>query len=183
MNYREATINDVQEIARLHAESWRNSYRGMLSDEFLDKEVVENRFAVWKSRLDGLNERQFVLVAEENDRIDGFVCLFLHEDDKWGALLDNLHVRLEKQGRGLGKELMYRTGCWIQQNDPQSALYLWVFASNTPARRFYERLGGQVAGEKMGRKFGDKPVRTMRYVWYDVGVLLKSFTPLSHLEQ
>lgn len=165
----------MQEIALLHAQSWRNSYRGMLSDQFLDREVVENRLEVWKRRLDCPREGQFVLVAEENHTIDGFICVFLDYHDKWGALLDNLHVRLEKQGRGLGKELMYRTGCWMQENDSQSGLYLWVFASNTPARRFYERLGGQVAGEKMEYEFGDKPVRALRYVWHDVDQLMTYF--------
>ena len=175
MNYRHATRDDGQEIALLHAQSWRNSYRGMLSDKFLDREVVENRLEVWNRRLDSPREGQFVLVAEENNRIDGFICVFLDDHDKWGALLDNLHVRQEKQGRGLGKELMYRIGSWMQENDPKSGLYLWVFASNTPARGFYERLGGQIAGEKMEYEFGDKPVRALRYVWHDVDRLMTHF--------
>lgn len=173
MNYRQATRDDLQQIALLHAESWRNSYQGMLSDEFLDRDVVENRLAVWKSRLESPVEGQFVLVAEDNNRIDGFICVLTDYHERWGALLDNLHVRQERQGQGLGKELMYSTGSWMQKNHPQSALYLWVFASNQPARRFYERLGGQMAGEKMEDQFGDKPVRALRYVWHDLDPLMK----------
>ncbi|MGB0384214.1 MAG: GNAT family N-acetyltransferase [Ardenticatenaceae bacterium] len=176
MNYRRATPADVQQIALLHAESWRNSYRGMLSDEFLDREVVENRLAVWRSRLDSPVEGQFVLVAEENQRIDGFICVFGNYDDKFGALLDNLHIRPDKQRRGLGKELMSRTASWMEETYPESGLYLWVFASNEPAIRFYERLGAQMAGEKIEDEFGDKPVRALRYVWTDVERLMKHFT-------
>ncbi len=168
MNYRQATPDDVEQIAMLHAESWRKSYRGMLSDDFLDREVVANRLAVWRNRLDSPVKGQFVLVAEENKRLCGFVCLFANYDENVGALLDNLHVRLEQQGRGLGKALMSRSGAWLQENYPQSGLYLWVFANNEPARRFYERLGGQMAGQKMEDEFGEKPVRALRYVWHDV---------------
>ena len=175
MNYRKATPADVQQIALLHAESWRNSYRGMLSDEFLDREVVENRLEVWRSRLDSPVEGQFVLVAEENQKLCGFVCVFGNYDENFGALLDNLHIRLDKQRRGLGKELMYRTASWMEETYPQSGLYLWVFASNKPARRFYERLGAQMAGEKIEDEFGDKPVRALRYVWTDVDRLMKHF--------
>lgn len=173
MNYRPATPEDVTPLALLHAESWRNSYRGMLSDDFLDREVVANRLGVWRSRLDSPLKGQFVLLAEEQKRLCGFVCLFANVDEQWGALLDNLHVRLEQQGRGLGKALMYRTALWLKENYAQSGLYLWVFANNQPAIRFYERLGGQMAGEKIENEFGEKPVRALRYVWHDVEQLMK----------
>ncbi len=175
MNYRHATIDDIQQIAELHALSWRNSYRGMLSDDFLDREVSDNRLAVWKSRLETPNVEQFVLVAEENKRIDGFVCVFPRHHDKWGALLDNLHVRQERQGQGLGKDLMSRTGSWMQTHHPDSALYLWVFDANQQAIRFYERLGGQLVGEKREAKFGNKPVRALRYAWHDSRQLIYSY--------
>jgi len=33
---RPALPNDAAEIARVHVDSWRSSYRGLLADEFLD---------------------------------------------------------------------------------------------------------------------------------------------------
>jgi hypothetical protein len=43
MTYREATANDAEKIAALHARYWQIHYRGILSDAFLDGEVEENR--------------------------------------------------------------------------------------------------------------------------------------------
>lgn len=40
---RQATIKDVAVIAELHAASWRQSYRGVLSDEYLARDVVADR--------------------------------------------------------------------------------------------------------------------------------------------
>lgn len=170
--YREATGDDVMQITLLHAESWRNSYRGMLSDHFLDHEVVADRRAVWAQRLGAPVAGQWVCVAEEGQSIVGFICLFAHDDAQHGVLLDNLHIRSAHQGRGLGQALMRHAARWVQATVSDSGLYLWVFAANQPARKFYERLGGQVAGEKTETNFGDQPVAAVRYVWADVTPLL-----------
>lgn len=170
--YREATGDDALQIALLHAESWRNSYRGMLRDHFLDQEVVADRRAVWAQRLGAPVAGQWVLVAEEGQTIVGFICLFAHADTQHGVLLDNLHIRAAHQGRGLGQALMRHAARWVQATVPGSGLYLWVFAANQPARKFYERLGGQVAGEKLETEFGEQPVAAVRYVWVDVTTLL-----------
>ena len=63
MNYRIATKSDAERIARLHADSWRRTYRGLLQDEFLDGDVVTNRLAVWNDRLGNERTNQFVLIA------------------------------------------------------------------------------------------------------------------------
>lgn len=171
MQFREANAADAQAIALLHAESWRHSYRGMLSDQFLDEEVVDDRFAIWQKRLTMPVEGQFVLLAEAEKQLHGFACLFTNADEQYGAVLDNLHIRQASQGQGLGKILMRKTAVWLQTHHPQSSLHLWVFAPNQQAIRFYERLGGRLEGEKMETSFGKQPVRSLRYVWDDLSVI------------
>jgi hypothetical protein len=51
VQYRPATERDIAAIAALHADSWRRNYRGAYSDEFLDRDVFEDRRAVWSERL------------------------------------------------------------------------------------------------------------------------------------
>ncbi|MEM7113652.1 MAG: GNAT family N-acetyltransferase [Chloroflexota bacterium] len=165
ITFRRAEASDAPQIAKLHATSWRNSYRGMLSDRFLDEEVVADRLAVWQKRLHNPPPSQFVLLAERDQMLLGFLGLFAAAHPRWGALLDNLHVRQEAQGQGLGKRLMQETVVWIEANYPDAGLYLWVFASNGQAIRFYEKLGGRLVDEKVETEFGEKPVRSLRYVW------------------
>lgn len=172
ISFRPAVANDAQQIALLHAASWRHSYRGMLSDTFLAKEVVSDRLAVWQERFQTPEAGQFVLLAEEGHQLQGFICLFANANTQYGALLDNLHIRRECQGQGIGKLLLQKTAVWLHHQHPHSGLYLWVFAANVQAIRFYERLGGQLADEKMEMDFGDKPVRSLRYVWKDVASIL-----------
>lgn len=139
--YREARYEDAMAIATLHADSWRVAYRGAYRDEFLDGEVVQDRIDVWENRLSAPPPNQFVVIAEEEGRIVGFVCAYGGEDARWGTLLDNLHVRRERHRHGTGTGLVSRVATWCRANYPDCGLYLWVLEQNDRARRFYERLG------------------------------------------
>ena len=65
MEYRPATPDDAAAIAKLHADSWRVAYRGMLSDEYLNGPVFDERLAVWTQFLQEHPPR--VLVVEMPD--------------------------------------------------------------------------------------------------------------------
>src|SRR5688500_9922422 len=103
---REANAGDAEAIAALHTDSWRRTYRGMMTDAFLDGGALENRRRVWKERLGRPDQSQFVCVAEAPDRIIGFTCVFVDEDPVWGSSIDNLHVATGMHRRGIGAALM-----------------------------------------------------------------------------
>jgi hypothetical protein len=73
---RDATIADAERIALLHTDSWRGSYRGMMTDAFLDGAALENRCQVWHERLRGSRADQYVRVAEDASTLIAFVCAF-----------------------------------------------------------------------------------------------------------
>lgn len=50
VRYRVAHPADADAIAGLHAASWRENYRGILSDAFLDGEVEADRAALRQER-------------------------------------------------------------------------------------------------------------------------------------
>jgi hypothetical protein len=43
MRIRQATIDDVPGIAHVHVASWKSTYKGIISDEYLSKLSVESR--------------------------------------------------------------------------------------------------------------------------------------------
>ena len=173
MKLRPAQSSDYTAIARLHAESWRHAYRGILSDQFLDHDVHRERTELWQQRLGSPAGNQRVIVATTDEQIMGFACIFLDDDPVYGTLLDNLHVSLQRQRTGMGKLLMQDCARIIQQEAVHQKLYLWVYESNTNARGMYERLGGQHA-ETVEKVNEDGTVaRACRYVWEDVASLIK----------
>jgi GNAT superfamily N-acetyltransferase len=145
MRLRHAQRADREAIARLHAESWRSAYRGILADEFLDNQVFEERLTAWRRRLAGKDvETRLVLLAEEAQVLRGFVCVLLDADPARGPLLDNLHVVPGAQGRGLGHTLIACAARWVSESRPHSPMHLWVLEANSRARDFYDKLGGVV---------------------------------------
>src|ERR1700678_3784517 len=46
-----AQQEDSVAIAAVHAASWRGSYRGILSDEYLNEKLESERLSIWKRRL------------------------------------------------------------------------------------------------------------------------------------
>ncbi len=141
ITYHHAEKKDASTIGQLHAQSWQNSYRGILTDHYLDHEVENDLEKKWKKRFIKANPKQFTLLAEENDEPLGFVCTLLDEHPEWGALLDNLHVLAGNQGKGIGAYLLYASAKWVYQQNPNSEMYLYVYVDN-PSKHFYKRVGG-----------------------------------------
>jgi ribosomal protein S18 acetylase RimI-like enzyme len=163
MNFRLATAQDIESIALLHAQSWQKHYRGIFLDNFLASEVISNRLAVWQARLSQSIDNQLVIIAEQNQQIQGFVCVLVDEEDEWGALVDNLHTR--EQGKGLGKILLSLAAKWVQENYPNSQLYLWVLEENHAARGFYDKLGGENIERVWEENPGGGYAYILRYSW------------------
>ena len=171
--YREATAKDVEAIAALHADSWRRHYRGAYSDAFLDNEVFADRLQIWTDRLhqpDRSNES--TIIAERDGAVVGFAHTILNQNQEWGALLDNLHVRHDLKGGGIGTCLMAETARALIKRAPSSGLYLWVLEGNKAAQAFYQARGGKRVGSKTSDAPGGGTIFAFRYVWPDPTVLL-----------
>src|SRR5688500_5647616 len=103
---RPATGRDADVIARMHARSWRATYRGLLSDAYLDHNVDEERHRAWRDRFDMLTPDAFAaFLAEDESGAIGFVALLMRSQPT-GVHLENLHVVPDRQRRGVGRRLM-----------------------------------------------------------------------------
>ena len=167
-----AQQEDSVAIAAVHAASWRGSYRGILSDKYLNDELESERLSIWKRRLGFPKKNQYVTVAEQESQIVGFACAFGAEDELLGTMLDNLHVSTSQKGKGIGRKLVRDIAFWCDRSYPSKGLYLWVFEQNIPARRFYELLEGVVVGEAHWSAPDGTVVKEIRYAWKNITELI-----------
>ena len=168
MDFRVATFEDRDNIADLHAQSWRETYRGIFSDDFLNEAVWHDRKKAWSDRLSKPKSSQFVLIAEENDSLCGFICAYGNEHHEWGTLIDNLHVKEACKGRGIGKRLMSMVAEWSRQIYPGKGMYLEVLEANVAARRFYDALGAINQETKLWQPPDGGQVKELLYVWVNI---------------
>lgn len=138
-----------------------------MPDPFLDTEAIEHRRAAWRERLAIDNDRRWLLTAhsEHDAHLLGFACVELDAEPEFGALLDNLHVRPDMKGQGIGRMLFDAAREWSFEQLGHRALHLWVIEANVEACRFYDRIGGAVADRKIKDVVGVVTVPVLRYVW------------------
>jgi GNAT superfamily N-acetyltransferase len=167
---RKANGMDAAKIAELHALSWLSTYRGILPDSYLDNDLFAERNSYWVHKLKTLTENDFVLLAEEGAIAIGFIAVLDRPEAGCDAFIDNLHVRKEFKGKGIGRALM-KEGARLLRESKRNSAYLWVLDGNTAAGRFYLSRGAEISDTSVA-KFGGKEVQQTRYVWNDLTSLL-----------
>ncbi len=179
---RAAGPDDAESVALLHADSWRRHYRGAYADAYLDGDVVAERRSVWSARLAAPAGGLTVLAEEDTDEdtaLVGFAHVVFDADERWGSLLDNLHVVHSRQGHGLGRVLLTRAAEAVAERATGDSLYLWVLEQNTAAQGFYRALGGSTGERATVPPPGGDPTQLngspsmLRITWPDVGSLIK----------
>jgi ribosomal protein S18 acetylase RimI-like enzyme len=167
---------DAENIALLHTDSWQRHYRGALSDAFLDGDLFADRLSVWSTRL-AATSRTTTVVAEDDAGLAGVVHVVFGDDERWGSLVDNLHVAHDRKGTGLGKTLLTRGAEAAAEQPTNPGFYLWVLEQNVAAQGFYQAMGGAFVekttalppGEASSRYNGNPGM--IRVAWPDASVL------------
>lgn len=135
---RRATVDDAGAIALFHLACWKDAYRGIVSDDFLDRLDGAERTARWRRRLgDGKRSTGVAELAGTCDLVGVATWGPSHDPPEPGLPtleLASLYVARGQWGSGLASALMeYAIGGGPAQ--------LWVFAANARARAFYAKHG------------------------------------------
>lgn len=165
MIVRRAGDGDRAAIAEIHAESWRDTYRGVLPDRFLAREVHATMSARWAAQ--PIGQADAVLVAEGTAGLLGFCAAW----DGESAYIDNLHVSAGARSQGLGRRLLGETARHFLAHGRTKG-HLHVVVANPRARALYLALGGTPAGIVDKNLYGT-PVPNERIAWDDLAVLLE----------
>lgn len=161
----EATLADVPVLAEAHVVTWRETYRGLLPDDYLDGLAAVEREPLWRRAIERTDAERCVFVATDSaSTIVGFASGGPHLGTLgYAGEVYTLYLRREYQGRGLGRDL-FRTVAGRLHAQGLTSLALWVLATNIGARGFYEALGGRFVREQ-AIVFDGVPLREAGYGW------------------
>ena len=163
---RAANERDAEGVARVHVVSWQAAYREVLPHDFLDGLSVPDRCAFWARELRrGPGGGVRTWVAEREGRVAAFASSGPLRDQDVGRQRSRevycLYVHPDLWGTGLGRRLMQHVVS--DADDSQADLFLWVLASNSRARRFYQRNGFAYDGHEKVTSIGGVEVVEVRY--------------------
>jgi ribosomal protein S18 acetylase RimI-like enzyme len=169
---RAASPLDAGPLSKVHRESWRTTYAGILPLDVIAREAGRRTEGTWRRRLAASRGLQATWLAERpGEGIVGFASCGVAREPIEGleAEIHALYVIQSAQRRGAGRALVreaarhfVRNGCF--------GFYLWVLKANR-ARMFYEALGGQEVAERT-EHLGGHPFAEIAYAWHDLTALV-----------
>jgi GNAT superfamily N-acetyltransferase len=150
---RDAGPSDARAIAEVHVASWRDAYRRLLPDGFLDRLSVDDRERSWRTMF--TDPAYGVVVAEDAGRVVGFASFGPSRDegapDGTGEI-PAIYVHPDALGMGIGRQLFEEAIGKLREGGFARAT-LWVLEANARARRFYEKAGWSWDGTVSGHQF------------------------------
>jgi len=171
---RPAAEPDIPAIARVHVESWRTTYKGILSDTFLaglSQQKHEERHRRNMSR-----SGTVYMVAEARETgIVGFAIggPERSNDQKFLGELYAIYITQAYQRSGIGAAMAEKWAASLMSSGISSAL-VCVLAKNTAAIKFYERLGAKFLRAQLIDIGGESLIESV----YGVGGFKLSFTEI-----
>lgn len=161
---RQAVLSDAGAIAAVHVASWRESYQGMVPDDYLAALDVDQRAASWRAALESGTPE--IWVASDADRVVGWIAFAAARDADAAPTTGEiwaLYLRRSHWQRQLGAALL-KTACACLSQRGFESVVLWVFARNERARRFYERSGFQAETLSLRQfELGGAQIDELRY--------------------
>lgn len=162
---RPAIPDDAEGIAKVHVKSWQEAYVGLLPQATLDRQSVPARMRWWSGQLqETRNDRWTFVAIDPTAGVVGFVGGTHPPRAMFGPAfkIPVLYVLQSHLRRGLGRGLMHALGTAMAQFGPGDVA-LWSLASNIPARKFYEAVGGRLAAVLTERDHGGAPLAGYRW--------------------
>lgn len=164
MEIRRATLDDVQDISRIHALSWKSAYKGIVPQAYLEE--LKEDFWV-PAFTDWIKDNVItVQIVTDNGSLVGCVAYGRSRDKSlpnWGEIV-SIYLVPQYFGKGFGNKLLESALLDLKKSDHES-IYLWVLKDSHRARCFYEknrfhRNNDECVCEIMGKQLTD-----IRYVY------------------
>lgn len=164
MEIRKGTLDDVNDISRIHALSWKSAYKGIVPQKYLDElkeDFWVHTFTSWLQ-----DNTVAVMVIIDDERPVGVAVCGRSRDKAlpdWGEIV-SIYLLPEYINRGYGSSLFESVLQDMKQSGYRDT-YLWVLKDNQRARRFYEKKGFHCSKDEYTIKILDKELVDVRYIY------------------
>ena len=170
MTVRPACEEDIPSIARVHVDSWRTAYRGIVADSFLAALSYQKNEERHR-RYMALPGAIYLAAESPQAGIVGFLSGGPERsgDRHFPGELNAIYILRPHRRHGIGRALVQEWAATLRRAAINAAL-VWVLAENRPAIAFYERLGGKRLREQT-IEIGGERLKELAYGWEDLRTL------------
>ncbi|ALS78541.1 N-acetyltransferase family protein [Planococcus kocurii] len=171
MHIRKAEQKDASAIAKVHVDSWRTTYKEIMSSDFLNGLSYEKRTELWEENL--LEKENHIIVAETSDGIIvGFGTAAKRKSNtvERSGDLTSIYLFEDYQGQGIGKMLLKDLFLFFKHLDYER-VFVEVLEDNK-TRFFYEYYGAKLI-DTVQLKIGGTVLNELIYEWENIDQVLE----------
>jgi len=165
MVIRKMDREDIEQVVDINISCWKKIYRGIIDDKYLD---LINKSDRVKKNLERYGKIPYI-VAVDNGKIVGFCsysdCRDKENYPKYDAEIITLYVNPNMLRQGIGN-MLFNYVLEEFKSQGKSKMIIWCLKKNYNSRKFYEKMGGNVIGEKLIH-IGEKEYEEVAY-GYDI---------------
>ncbi len=152
----------AEKIAKVHIDTWKNAYKGIISDEYLQSLSVKQRVQKYKFRKNLAEGQQFFALKLKREII-GLLFLIVNAggDGKNKGEISAIYLSPAHWDKGYGSQMMeYAVDYFAKQNCDE--IFIWVLEQNMRAINFYKKFGFTFDGNQKTIVLGKK-LKEVRY--------------------
>lgn len=157
-----ATVEDAEGFAKVHVDTWRECYKGIVPDAYLEGLDLAQRTKGWKYILSSTD--QLCSVVESDQIVIGWVTCGANRDGNESNIFEiyGIYVLPQYWGSDAGISLLRAAIERLDDLNPK-AITLWVLRENARAQNFYKKQGFSPDGAKKLVNIGGKELEEVRY--------------------
>lgn len=158
------TLEDQAGMAKIKVDSWQQTYKGIIDQKYLDSLNYEEQTKKYIASFD--EYKNTVLVAEDSNthEIIGYACFSPEANDFADSELVSIYLDPKHTKKGIGSSLFREVTKELKKYNKKTMI-LWCIKDNKNAIKFYEKLDGIKAFDKMA-KIGNKVYQEYGYLFY-----------------
>ena len=168
---RKAMPSDAAEISNVHINSWREAYRGLLPEAFLNDRPLyfKSRYELWKMILENADQMIFVAECSQNGVV-GFISGDHGREPEYKdyAEVQCLYLLEKYHHQKIGFKLLKSFFDKAKARGFQKA-YLWVLKDN-PTINFYKKTGGFFNGHSQEENIAGQNATEFCYLWHSLNL-------------
>ncbi|MCI2062844.1 MAG: GNAT family N-acetyltransferase [Eubacteriaceae bacterium] len=165
ISIRNAKLKDLRRSSEIYVDSWRNTYRGMIADEYLDGMTYEHASDHLRNYITEPSMRLFAAVDEKDSPVGILACSLYTEIPDCG-ILDVLHISGPYKGMGIGTDLVKCCASYMLDHGC-TKMGVDVVTQNIKAIKFYRHTGAENY-ERYMDIFDGIGIDSLIMMWYDL---------------
>ena len=146
-------------VGEMYAECWKEHYRGVLPDDFLNRLTGDRWSAVLHA-----DPSSTIAVFEGKEVVGAVTMGFARDEGREGyGEITSIYLLSRTKRKGCGRRLLQAALERLKEDGCENVC-LWVMEPNRSAAGFYEHMGFAPSGRKQAERYAAQDVMLIEYI-------------------